>query len=162
VDTTASAGRLMLTVLSGIAEFERDLILQRTNEGRARAKAEGTRFGCKPNLTKHQARAPTTSITDHSSAQGTLRCRGLRAGDSLIGRGRAGRESRALPSHSIDRILNLWVSTEFWWLTASAHKARGAQSDSPWPIRRYTTRRKPAEPRKTDEPRPTLAGRLAL
>jgi DNA invertase Pin-like site-specific DNA recombinase len=46
----------MLTVLSGVAEFERDLILQRTNEGRARALAEGTRFGRKPKLTRHQAR----------------------------------------------------------------------------------------------------------
>src|SRR5262245_9584449 len=55
-DTTTAHGRLMLTVLSGIAEFERDLILQRTNEGRARAMAEGTRFGRKPKLTKHQAR----------------------------------------------------------------------------------------------------------
>ena len=55
-DTTSSAGRLMLTVLSGIAEFERDLILQRTNEGRVRALAEGVRFGRKPKLTKHQAR----------------------------------------------------------------------------------------------------------
>jgi DNA invertase Pin-like site-specific DNA recombinase len=34
----------MLTVLSGIAEVERDLILQRTNEGRARAMAEGIRY----------------------------------------------------------------------------------------------------------------------
>ncbi len=55
-DTTTSHGRLMLTVLAGIAEFERDLILQRTNEGRARALAEGIRFGRKPKLTKHQAR----------------------------------------------------------------------------------------------------------
>jgi DNA invertase Pin-like site-specific DNA recombinase len=54
-DTTTSAGRLMLTV-SGIAEFERDQILQRTNEGRVRALAEGVRFGRKPKLTKHQAR----------------------------------------------------------------------------------------------------------
>jgi DNA invertase Pin-like site-specific DNA recombinase len=40
----------MLTVLSGVAEFERDLIFQRTNEGGARALAEGTRFGRKPKL----------------------------------------------------------------------------------------------------------------
>jgi DNA invertase Pin-like site-specific DNA recombinase len=46
----------MLTVLSGIAEFERNLILQRTNEGRVRAMAEGTRFDRTPKLTKHQAR----------------------------------------------------------------------------------------------------------
>jgi len=46
----------MLTVLGGIAEFERNLILQQTNERRVRAMAEGTRFGHKPKLTKHQAR----------------------------------------------------------------------------------------------------------
>jgi DNA invertase Pin-like site-specific DNA recombinase len=49
-DTTSPHGRLMLTVLSGVAEFERDLIFQRTNEGRARALVEGTRFGRKPKL----------------------------------------------------------------------------------------------------------------
>jgi DNA invertase Pin-like site-specific DNA recombinase len=46
----------MLTVLSGVAEFERSLILQRTKEGRARALAEGKRFGHKPKLTRHQPR----------------------------------------------------------------------------------------------------------
>jgi DNA invertase Pin-like site-specific DNA recombinase len=55
-DTTSPPGRLMLTVLAGVAEFKRELILARTNEGRARALAEGTRFGGKPKLTKHQAR----------------------------------------------------------------------------------------------------------
>ena len=44
----------MLTVLGGLAEFERHLILSRTNEGRVRAKARGVRFGRKPKLTKHQ------------------------------------------------------------------------------------------------------------
>lgn len=51
-----TAGRLMVTVLSGIAEFERDLILQRTAEGQARAMAEVKRFGRRPKLTTHQAR----------------------------------------------------------------------------------------------------------
>ena len=60
----APAGRLMLTVLSGIAEFERDLILQRTNEGRLRAMAEGTRFGRKPKLTKHQAREALMRVAE--------------------------------------------------------------------------------------------------
>jgi DNA invertase Pin-like site-specific DNA recombinase len=55
-DTTSPHGKLMLTILGGIAEFERSLILQRTNEGRARAMADGVRFGRKPKLTKHQAR----------------------------------------------------------------------------------------------------------
>jgi DNA invertase Pin-like site-specific DNA recombinase len=53
---TPPRGRLMLTVLSGIAAFERDLILQRTNEGSVRALAEGVRIGRKPKLTRHQAR----------------------------------------------------------------------------------------------------------
>ena len=53
-DTTTAHGRLMLTVLGGLAEFERELIRQRTGEGRARAKARGTRFGRKPKLTAHQ------------------------------------------------------------------------------------------------------------
>ena len=43
-----------LTVLGGLAEFERHLILSRTNEGRVRAKAKGIKFGRKPKLTKHQ------------------------------------------------------------------------------------------------------------
>src|SRR5271166_1811472 len=53
-DTPTSHGRLMLTVLGGLAEFERDLIRARTSEGRERAKARGVRMGRKPKLTPHQ------------------------------------------------------------------------------------------------------------
>jgi DNA invertase Pin-like site-specific DNA recombinase len=53
-DTTTAHGRLMLTVLGGLAEFERELISARTGEGRARAKANGVRLGRKPALTHHQ------------------------------------------------------------------------------------------------------------
>jgi len=44
-DTTTPHGRLMLTVLGGLAEFERELIRARTGDGRARAKARGVKFG---------------------------------------------------------------------------------------------------------------------
>ncbi len=44
----------MVTVLGGLAEFERHLSLTRTEEGRVRAKARGIKFGRKPKLTKHQ------------------------------------------------------------------------------------------------------------
>jgi DNA invertase Pin-like site-specific DNA recombinase len=44
----------MLTVLGGLAEFERSLILARTAEGRTRAKARGVKFGRKNALTTHQ------------------------------------------------------------------------------------------------------------
>ena len=47
---------MALTVLSVGAEFERELIQARINEGRARAVGEGRRFGRKPKLTKHQTR----------------------------------------------------------------------------------------------------------
>jgi DNA invertase Pin-like site-specific DNA recombinase len=53
-DTTTPHGRLMLTVLGGLAEFERSLIMARTGEGRTRAMARGVKFGRKPKLTQHQ------------------------------------------------------------------------------------------------------------
>jgi DNA invertase Pin-like site-specific DNA recombinase len=53
-DTTIPAGRLMLTIIGGLAEFERHLIRDRTNEGRGRAKRAGVKFGPKCKLTAHQ------------------------------------------------------------------------------------------------------------
>ncbi|MFP3558165.1 recombinase family protein [Paraburkholderia sp. SIMBA_049] len=53
-DTTTPAGRMVLTVFAGIAEFERSLIVERTSNGRAAAKARGTKFGRKPTLTQAQ------------------------------------------------------------------------------------------------------------
>jgi len=44
-DTTSPAGRMVLTVFAGIAEFERELIQERTGSGRVAAKARGVRFG---------------------------------------------------------------------------------------------------------------------
>src|SRR5689334_10859448 len=53
-DTTTAHGRLMLTVLGGLAEFERELIRARTGEGRERAKANGQSLGRPFKLTPHQ------------------------------------------------------------------------------------------------------------
>jgi DNA invertase Pin-like site-specific DNA recombinase len=55
-DTTTAHGRLMLTVLGGLAEFERELILARTSEGRTRAKARGVKMGRGFALTPEQRR----------------------------------------------------------------------------------------------------------
>lgn len=55
-DTTTPHGRLLLTMLGGIAEFERELIRARTGEGRRRAQERGVRFGRPPKLTAHQRR----------------------------------------------------------------------------------------------------------
>ena len=55
-DTTTPHGRLMLTILGGLGEFERHLIKSRTGEGRARAKAAGVHMGRPSKLTAHQKR----------------------------------------------------------------------------------------------------------
>jgi DNA invertase Pin-like site-specific DNA recombinase len=53
-DTTTSHGRLVKNILATIAEFERDLIRDRTDEGRKRALARGVKFGRKPKLSPYQ------------------------------------------------------------------------------------------------------------
>ena len=53
-DTSTATGRLMIAVLGGLADVERDLIRTRTSEGRERAKARGVKLGRKPKLTTQQ------------------------------------------------------------------------------------------------------------
>lgn len=54
VDLTSAAGRMTMQVISAVAEFERDLLLERTYSGIARAKAAGKRFGCPSALNEEQ------------------------------------------------------------------------------------------------------------
>jgi DNA invertase Pin-like site-specific DNA recombinase len=58
-DTATSTGRLMLAVLGGLADVERDLIRTRTAEGRSRAKARGKHMGRPPSLTSAQQKEAT-------------------------------------------------------------------------------------------------------
>jgi putative DNA-invertase from lambdoid prophage Rac len=51
-DLTSSAGRLTMQVINAVAQFERDLLIERTQAGLARAKAEGKRIGRPPALSK--------------------------------------------------------------------------------------------------------------
>jgi len=53
-DTSSSQGRLLSTVLAAIAEFERELIRERTGEGRKRAMLAGVKFGRKRKLSDYQ------------------------------------------------------------------------------------------------------------
>lgn len=53
-DTTSPAGRMVLTVFAGIAEFERTLIHQRTEDGKAAARKRGVTFGRPPKLRPDQ------------------------------------------------------------------------------------------------------------
>ena len=63
-DTTTPHGRLMLTVLGGLAEFERELIRARTGEGRKRAKDRGVKFGRPRKLTPHQRQEALQRLAD--------------------------------------------------------------------------------------------------
>ena len=53
-DTTSAMGKFLLTVFSGLSELERNLINDRTEEGRVLARKRGVKFGRKPKLTTHQ------------------------------------------------------------------------------------------------------------
>jgi Resolvase, N terminal domain len=63
-DITTAHGRLMLTILGGLAEFERELIRARTGEGRKLAKARGVEMGRKPKLTGGKPAAARGRRTD--------------------------------------------------------------------------------------------------
>ena len=54
LDTTTAQGRLVVSILAAISEFEREIILSRITEGRKRARQNGIRFGRKPKLTAYQ------------------------------------------------------------------------------------------------------------
>ncbi|RQS22864.1 MULTISPECIES: recombinase family protein [unclassified Burkholderia] len=54
VDLTSAAGKMTMGVITAVAEFERDLLIERTQAGLARVKAEGKRLGRKPALTEEQ------------------------------------------------------------------------------------------------------------
>jgi len=63
-DTTSPAGRMVLTVFAGIAEFERDLIHERTGSGRVAAKARGVRFGRPTKLSGDQIKLAQRLINE--------------------------------------------------------------------------------------------------
>ena len=56
-DTTSPAGKMILTVMAGIADFERSIILERTSTGRTAAKARGVKFGRTPSMTPEKLTA---------------------------------------------------------------------------------------------------------
>jgi DNA invertase Pin-like site-specific DNA recombinase len=76
-DTTTAHGRLMLTVLGGLAEFERALIIARTGDGRVRAKARGVRFGRPPALTSHQRQEAIQRLAEGATQADLARTYGV-------------------------------------------------------------------------------------
>ena len=68
-DTTTHAGKMIMTVFAGIAEFERDLIRERTTAGRAAAKQRGVRFGRPRKLNSTQEKLARRLIIEGKSAK---------------------------------------------------------------------------------------------
>jgi DNA invertase Pin-like site-specific DNA recombinase len=101
-DTTTPAGKLMLTVLGGLAEYERHLILARTSEGRSRAKQRGVRFGRKPKLTAHQ-RAEALARRSRGEALVDI-ARSYAVSHSTISRLGAAFTARMLPAESSENV----------------------------------------------------------
>ena len=95
-DTTTPHGRLMLTVLGGLAEFERELIRARTGEGRKRAKDRGVRFGRPPKLSPHQRQEALQRLSEGATCADLGRTYGV--DPTTIGR--LQRDVTALESNS--------------------------------------------------------------
>lgn len=77
LDTRTKEGRLLVTFMSGLAEFERDLLIERTKEGVAHARAEGRVAGPKPKLTAEQVRMARVSIDAGQSVAAVARSLGV-------------------------------------------------------------------------------------
>jgi DNA invertase Pin-like site-specific DNA recombinase len=92
-DTTSPAGRMVLTVFAGIAEFERALIQQRTSSGRIAAMQRGVRFGRPAKL-----QADQVALAQHLIGQGT-------------------------PVRAIARMLNVHAATVYRALAAASDDA---------------------------------------
>ena len=67
VDLTSPAGKMTMQVISAVAEFEKDLLLERTHSGIARARASGKRFGRPPALSDEQKIVVLQRLNDGAS-----------------------------------------------------------------------------------------------
>lgn len=72
-DTTSSMGKFLLTVFAGLSELERNLINERTDEGRTSAKKRGVKFGRKSKLTSHQQDQVRTMLLEGQSIRAIAR-----------------------------------------------------------------------------------------
>jgi len=72
-DTTSPSGRMVMTIFAGIAEFERTLIISRTNEGRVAAKARGVTFGRPKKMRLDQQELARELVKDGKSISAVAR-----------------------------------------------------------------------------------------
>jgi putative DNA-invertase from lambdoid prophage Rac len=71
VDLTSPAGKMTMAVVSAVAEMEKDLLVERTQAGLARAKAQGKKLGRKPKLSKED-RAQIRTLKNEGASLATL------------------------------------------------------------------------------------------
>jgi DNA invertase Pin-like site-specific DNA recombinase/predicted nucleotidyltransferase len=103
-DTTTPDGPVMLTVLSGLAEFERELIRLRTGEGRTRAKARGQPTGRPPKLPPQQRREAAEALASGAATQADL-VRRFHVSQSTISRLAAATAPLSVPARpSMDAV----------------------------------------------------------
>lgn len=77
IDTTTAAGRLLLHVLGAVAQFERDLIAERTQAGLAAARARGRTGGRPPKITPEKVEAARTLIASGRTVEQAARAVGV-------------------------------------------------------------------------------------
>jgi hypothetical protein len=73
VDLTSPAGKMTMGVIAAVAQFERDLLIERTLSGQARARAEGKTFGRKPVLDGEQRQKALQRLSDGASISAVAR-----------------------------------------------------------------------------------------
>src|SRR5215210_3107156 len=73
VDLTSSTGKLTMNVINAVAEFERDLLVERTQAGLSRAKAEGKTLGRPPSLTDDQRNAVERRLENGATVSAVVR-----------------------------------------------------------------------------------------
>jgi DNA invertase Pin-like site-specific DNA recombinase len=73
IDTTTPQGNLILTLMAGVAEFERELIIERTHAGRRRAMKQGAKMGRKQVLTLHQQMIVKRRLDDGETTRAIAR-----------------------------------------------------------------------------------------
>lgn len=93
IDTTSAGGRLVFHMMGALAEFERGLIVERTQAGLAAAKAKGTKLGRKPKLTAQQAKHARQLLDGGESA--SVVARSLGVGRATLYRSIKTQEARA-------------------------------------------------------------------
>jgi putative DNA-invertase from lambdoid prophage Rac len=92
VDLTSPAGKMTMGVIAAVAQFERDLLIERTLSGQARARAEGKRFGRKPVLDGEQRQKALQRLSDGASISEVAR--EMKASRATVMRLQRGSEER--------------------------------------------------------------------